>query len=45
MRIGRISKTIEERVANFKDMETDFGIFSNPFPVNAEEVPQNIKWN
>jgi len=32
-------------VVDIKDLETDFAIFNIPFSVNAEEVPQNIKWN
>ena len=33
----------KERFSAFKDLETDFAIFSNPFSVNAEEVPQKYQ--
>ena len=43
MRIWRIYNVFEERFADFKDLKIDFAIFSNPFSVNAEEVPRKYK--
>jgi len=38
MRTRRISNAFEEIFSNFKDLETDFVIFSYTFYVNVEEV-------
>jgi len=39
MRILRISNALDERFANFNDLEAGFAIFSNSFSVNVEEIP------
>jgi len=43
MRIRRISNAFEEIFSDFKDLETDYAIFSDTFSVNAEEVPQKYQ--
>jgi len=43
MRNQRISNAFKERFCDIKDVESYFGIFSNPFFVNSEKVPQKYQ--
>ena len=39
-KIKAVVDTFDEKIADFKDLETDFAISRSPFSVNAEEVQQ-----
>ena len=39
---SKIFQRIQREISDFKDLETDFPILSNPFSVNVNEVPQKI---
>jgi len=43
VRISRISNAFEKRFSDIKDLENDFALFSHPFSVSAEEMPQKYQ--
>ena len=44
-KIKAIANAFDERFADFQALESDFAIFSDPLSVNAEKMPQSIKWS